>query len=97
MITSPITVSMLAMVNCVMNVATIKTVKILVVFFGNGEKTKAEKKQMNKNGIDAIDIQAEREGVALRKQGRYRQSRWYYIREQTSDYNKEKLDKVFRG
>lgn len=43
-----------------------------------------------------IDAQAEREGAALKKQGRDKQSRWYYIREQTSDYNNEKMRKLFR-
>jgi len=44
-----------------------------------------------------IDKDAEREGLALKKQGRDRQSRWYYIREQTSNYNNERLNKLFKG
>ena len=50
---------------------------------------------MNKN-IDGIDMQAEREGIALKKQGRYTQSKYRYLREQLSDYNTEKLNKVFK-
>ena len=45
---------------------------------------------------DEIDAQAEREGLALKKQGRGKQSRWHYIREQTSDHNTEKMRKLFR-
>ena len=45
---------------------------------------------------DDIDVQAEREGLALKKQGRSKQSRWHYIREQTSNYNNEKIRKLFR-
>ena len=50
---------------------------------------------MNKN-TDDIDIQAEREGIALKKQGRYTQSKYRYLREQLSDYNTEKLNKIFK-
>jgi len=45
---------------------------------------------------DKIDSDAEREGLALCKQGRDRQSKYRYIREQTSDYNTEKMRKLFR-
>lgn len=44
-----------------------------------------------------IDRDAEREGLALKKQGRDKQSRWHYIREQTSDHNTEKMRKLFGG
>lgn len=44
----------------------------------------------------SIDKQAEREGTALKKQGRYKQSRYHRIREQKSDYNTEKFNKTFR-
>lgn len=47
----------------------------------------------NKNEIDA---QAEREGLALKKQGRYTQSKYQYIRQQTENYNTEKMRKLFR-
>ncbi len=43
-----------------------------------------------------IDKDAEREGIALRKQGRYTQSKYRYIRQQTDNYNKLKMDKLFR-
>ena len=49
---------------------------------------------MNKNEIDAS---AEREGQALKKQGQYTQTKYRYIRQQTDDYNKMQLDKLFRG
>lgn len=49
---------------------------------------------IDKNSIDA---EAAREGLALRKQGRDKQSRWHYIREQTSNHNTEKMRKLFRG
>lgn len=43
-----------------------------------------------------IDKEAEQEGLALQKQGRYKQTKWYYIREQTSDYNTERFRKQLR-
>lgn len=46
---------------------------------------------------DSINKQAEREGLALRKQGQYWQSRCAHIRQQTDNYNKQRLDKLFRG
>lgn len=42
-----------------------------------------------------IDAQAEREGSALKKQGQYTQSKYQYIRQQTEDYNTEKMRKLF--
>lgn len=48
----------------------------------------------NKNSIDK---DAEREGEALRKQGQYTKSKYQYIRQQTDNYNKQQLDKLFRG
>ncbi len=47
----------------------------------------------NKNEIDA---EAEREGTALKKQGRYTQSKYQYIRQQTDNYSKQQLNKLFR-
>lgn len=47
---------------------------------------------IDKNSIDA---EAAREGTALKKQGRYTQSRYQYIRQQTEDYNSEKMRKLF--
>lgn len=47
---------------------------------------------MNKDNIDA---DAEREGAALKKQNRYTQSRYQYIRQQTENYNDEKMRKLF--
>ncbi len=44
-----------------------------------------------------IDKDAEREGQALKKQGRYTQTKYRYIRQQTDNYNKTQLDKLFRG
>lgn len=67
----------------------VKTVKINAVQYINGERIK----MYNKN---EIDLQAEREGTALRKQGRYTQSRYQRIRQQTDNYNKQQLDKLFR-
>jgi len=46
--------------------------------------------------LDDIDRQAEREGIALKKQGRYTQSKYRYLREQLSDYNTEELNKIFK-
>ena len=43
-----------------------------------------------------IDADAEREGLALKKQGRYTQSKYQYIRQQTEDYNTERLNKLFK-
>jgi len=43
-----------------------------------------------------IDAQAEREGVALRKQGRYKQSRYRWIRLQ-EEYKQSISKKAFRG
>ncbi len=43
-----------------------------------------------------IDKQAEQEGIALRKQGRYTQSRYRWIRLQ-EEYKKSIEHKAFRG
>ena len=43
-----------------------------------------------------IDKEAEREGIALKKQNQYAQSKYQYIRQQTEDYNTERLNKLFR-
>jgi len=48
---------------------------------------------MNKRDIDN---EAEREGVALRKQGRYKQSRYHWIRLQ-EEYKQSISRKAFRG
>jgi len=47
----------------------------------------------NKN---EIDIQAEREGTALKRQGRYAQSRYRWIRLQ-EEYKRAIEQKAFRG
>ena len=47
----------------------------------------------NKKDIDVI---AEREGTALRRQGRYKQSRYVYIGKQTSEHNAEEFNKLFK-
>jgi hypothetical protein len=41
-----------------------------------------------------IDKQAEREGRALAKQGRREQRE--HVRQQTSDYNREQFERLFR-
>ena len=58
---------------------------------------------MDKNDIERsyenpldFDRQAEREGLALKKQGQYTQSKYQYIRQQTENYNTEKMRKLFR-
>ena len=53
-----------------------------------------DKMSIDKNSIDA---EAAREGTALKKQGRYTQSKYQYIRQQTEDYNSEQMRKLFRG
>ena len=44
-----------------------------------------------------IDREAEQEGTALKKQGRYTQTKYRYIRQQTDSYNKIQMDRLFRG
>jgi len=84
----------------VKNVATIKIAKILIVHYTNGENNKMS---IDKNSIGRsyenpkdFDKEAEQEGVALRKQGQYGQSRYAHIRQQTDNYNKQQLDKLFK-
>lgn len=58
----------------------------------------------NKNKIErscthpkqGVDAEAEREGAALKKQGQHYKSKYQYIRQQTDNYNKQQLDKLFR-
>lgn len=43
-----------------------------------------------------IDVQAEREGLALKRQGRYKQSRYRWVRLQ-EEYKRSIEKKAFRG
>lgn len=49
---------------------------------------------MSYNKFD-IDKDAEREAAALNKQGKREQAK--RVQQQTSEYNKDKFDKLFRG
>ena len=46
---------------------------------------------------NSIDQEAEREGAALKKQGQYTRSKYQYVRQQTENYNAEKMRKLFKG